>query len=61
PTDPPGEPIQARVDIDDQNMGNYKLKKLKKGQYPCAITDVRDADGKSVCDHPAGKRVVSVK
>ncbi|RJP32755.1 MAG: hypothetical protein C4547_13650 [Phycisphaerales bacterium] len=61
PTDPPGEPIQTRVDIDGENMGKYKLKNLKKGEYACAITEVRDADGKSVCDQPAGKRTVTVK
>ncbi|RJP33200.1 MAG: hypothetical protein C4547_12835 [Phycisphaerales bacterium] len=61
PTDPPGEPVEARVSIDGENMGSYKLKKLKKGEYACAITEVRDADGKVVCDEPAGKRTVTVK
>ncbi len=61
PTDPPGEPIEKNVSIDGDNTGTYKLKKLAKGEYACAITKVRDADGDIVCDEPAGKRVVNVK
>ncbi len=61
PTDPPGEPIETRVNIDGDNTGKYKLKKLAKGEYACAITEVRDAEGDIVCDEPAGKRVVNVK
>ncbi len=61
PTNPPGEPIETRVSINNDNTGSYKLKKLDKGEYACAITEVRDADGDIVCDEPAGKRVVNVK
>ncbi len=61
PTDPPGEPIETRVNINGDNTGKYKLKKLDKGEYACAVTQVRDSDGNVVCDEPAGKRVVNVK
>jgi len=61
PTDPPGEPVETPVRIKDDNTGKYTLTKLDKGEYACAITEVRDADGKVVCDEPAGKRTVTVK
>jgi len=61
PTDPPGEPVETPVRIKDDNTGKYTLTKLDKGEYACAIIEVRDADGKVVCDQPAGRRRVSVK
>jgi len=60
-TDPRGELVATRAKIKDDNAGNSTLTKRPKGEYACAIAEVRDADGKVVCDQPVGKRVVTVK
>ena len=57
----PGEPIIESFDIDDTGQASFKLKKLKKGDYHCLITKIKDPDGQTLCQGPLAPRPVTVK
>jgi len=57
----PGDPIIESFDIDDTGQAKFTLKKLKKGDYHCLITKIKDADSKTLCQGPLAPRTATVK
>jgi len=57
----PGDPIVESFDIDDTGQASFKLKKLKKGDYHCLITKIKDPAGNTLCQGPLAPRPVTVK
>ena len=57
----PGDPIIETYDIDDTGQASFKLKKLKKGDYHCLITKIKDPAGNTLCQGPLAPRPVTVK
>jgi len=57
----PGDPIIESFDIDDTGQAKFTLKKLKKGDYHCLITKIKEPDGHTLCQGPLAPRPVTVK
>ena len=57
----PGDPIVESFDIDDTGQASFTLKKLKKGDYHCLITKIKDPAGNTLCQGPLAPRPVTVK
>jgi len=57
----PGDPIIESFDINDTGQASFKLKKLKKGDYHCLITRIKDAAGNKLCEGDLAPRTVTVK
>jgi len=57
----PGDPIIESFDIDDTGQAKFTLKKLKKGDYHCLITKIKDPAGHPLCQGPLAPRPVTVK
>jgi len=57
----PGDPIIESFDIDDTGQALFTLKKLKKGDYHCLITKIKDPAGHPLCQGPLAPRPVTVK